>query len=486
MIMYNNEYSENRHNMLDGGPREMKVAKFGGTSLANAEQMKKVCSIVLADDARKVIVVSAPGKRYKEDTKVTDLLIALAERCLAGEQAEAELAAVVARYAEIAEELGLDHEIVSVIEQDLRARMALDTGKPDMFMDALKASGEDNNAKIIARYLQSQGIKASYVNPKDAGLLVSDEHGNAQVLPESYDKLYALRDREGILIFPGFFGYALSGEIVTFSRGGSDITGSILAAAVKADLYENFTDVDSVFSANPNLVENPEAIQELTYREMRELSYAGFSVFHDEALIPAFRAGIPVCIKNTNNPSAPGTMIVFERKGEGSPVVGIASASGFCSIYVSKYLMNREIGFGRRLLQILEEEGLSYEHIPSGIDDISVILKDAGLDEEKEARITTRIQDELAVDDLVIEHDLSMIMIVGEGMRHNVGTTARAAGALARARVNIEMINQGSSEVSMMFGVKAVDEQKAVKAIYDEFFKGEHAAPVEAMSHARA
>lgn len=463
----------------------MKVAKFGGTSLASAEQIKKVCSIVLADDTRKLIVASAPGKRHKEDTKVTDLLIALAERCLAGEAVEAALGAVVARYREIADGLGLDDEIVNIIEQDLRARMALDTGNPEMFMDALKASGEDNNAKIIARYLQSQGVNASYVNPKDAGLLVSDEHGNAQVLPESYNNLLALRNRDDVMIFPGFFGYAPSGEIVTFSRGGSDITGSILAAAVKADLYENFTDVDSVFAANPNLVENPEAIQDLTYREMRELSYAGFSVFHDEALIPAFRAGIPVCIKNTNNPSAPGTMIVFERKGNGNPVVGIASADGFCSIYVSKYLMNREIGFGRRLLHILEDEGLSYEHIPSGIDDITVILKDAGFEGEKEARIVKRIKEELAVDDVVIEHDLSMIMIVGEGMRHNVGTTARAAGALARAHVNIEMINQGSSEVSMMFGVKAVEEQKAVQAIYDEFFKNDKVVPKEAVSHAR-
>ncbi|GEN33798.1 MULTISPECIES: aspartate kinase [Aneurinibacillus] len=464
----------------------MKVAKFGGTSLASAAQIKKVCDIVLADTERRLIVVSAPGKRDKNDTKVTDLLIALAERYLAEGEAEAELAAVVARYRDIACGLGLSEEIVHVIEADLRGRLELDRSKPEMFMDALKASGEDNNAKVVARYLQSQGVQASYVNPKDAGLFVSDEHGNAQVLPESYENLKTLREQEGILIFPGFFGFSPSGEIVTFSRGGSDITGSILAAAVKADLYENFTDVDSVFSANPNIVDNPQPIQELTYREMRELSYAGFSVFHDEALIPAFRAGIPVCIKNTNNPSAPGTMIVFEREGNGNPVVGIASANGFCSIYVSKYLMNREIGFGRRLLHILEDEHLSYEHIPSGIDDISVILKDDKIDAEMERRITERIRTELAVDDIVFERDMSMIMIVGEGMRHNVGTTARAAGALARAHVNIEMINQGSSEVSMMFGVKAVDEEKAVRAIYEEFFErkeGREEAAKEAVSY---
>ncbi|MEZ2656809.1 aspartate kinase [Aneurinibacillus aneurinilyticus] len=466
----------------------MKVAKFGGTSLASAAQIKKVCDIVLADAERKVVVVSAPGKRDKNDTKVTDLLIALAERYLAEGEAEAELAAVVARYRDIAEGLALSEELVQLIEADLRERLALDRSKPEMFMDAIKASGEDNNAKVVARYLQSKGVQARYVNPKEAGLFVSEEHGNAQVLAESYENLKALRHEEGIQIFPGFFGYSPSGELVTFSRGGSDITGSILAAAVEADLYENFTDVDSVFSANPNIVADPQPIQKLTYREMRELSYAGFSVFHDEALIPAFRAGIPVCIKNTNNPAAPGTMIVFEREGNGNPVVGIASDGGFCSIYVSKYLMNREIGFGRRLLHILEDEDLSYEHIPSGIDDISVILKDDKIDDEVERRITERVRTELAVDDIVFERDMSMIMLVGEGMRHNVGTTARAAGALARAHVNIEMINQGSSEVSMMFAVKAVDEQKAVRAIYEEFFSqnnaaSETAATEEAMSY---
>ncbi|ERI04276.1 aspartate kinase [Aneurinibacillus aneurinilyticus] len=466
----------------------MKVAKFGGTSLASAAQIKKVCDIVLADAERKVVVVSAPGKRDKNDTKVTDLLIALAERYLAEGEAEAELAAVVARYRDIAEGLALSEELVQLIEADLRERLALDRSKPEMFMDAIKASGEDNNAKVVARYLQSKGVQARYVNPKEAGLFVSEEHGNAQVLAESYENLKALRHEEGIQIFPGFFGYSPSGELVTFSRGGSDITGSILAAAVEADLYENFTDVDSVFSANPNIVADPQPIQKLTYREMRELSYAGFSVFHDEALIPAFRAGIPVCIKNTNNPAAPGTMIVFEREGNGNPVVGIASDGGFCSIYVSKYLMNREIGFGRRLLHILEDEDLSYEHIPSGIDDISVILKDDKIDDEVERRITERVRTELAVDDIVFERDMSMIMLVGEGMRHNVGTTARAASALARAHVNIEMINQGSSEVSMMFAVKAVDEQKAVRAIYEEFFSqnnaaSETAATEEAMSY---
>jgi aspartate kinase len=337
-------------------------------------------------------------------------------------------------------------------------------------MDLVKASGEDNNAKLVAAYFRSRGVEATYVNPKDAGLIVSDEPGNAQVLPESYEKLYSLREIPGIIIFPGFFGYSKQGEVFTFSRSGSDITGSILANGIRATQYENFTDVDAVFSVNPNLVHHPKEIKELTYREMRELSYAGFTVLHDEALVPAFRAGIPVIIKNTNNPVAPGTRIVYSRDNTNGPVVGIASDKGFCSIYVSKYLMNREIGFGRKLLSILEEYGLSYEHTPSGIDDVSVILREAQLDPDMENEIIWRIESELHADEVKVQHSLSLIMVVGEGMRRNVGTMARASKALAKAEVNIEMINQGSSEVSMMFGVKQVDEKRAVQALYDEFF----------------
>lgn len=449
----------------------MKVAKFGGTSMASAAQFKKVYDIIKADAARKIVVVSAPGKRYKEDTKVTDLLIAVADQFLATGNADEELNRVIARYQEIADELELGAAVMERISGDLRALLAGDTSDPSRFIDAVKAAGEDNSAKLFAAFLQSQGEDAHYVNPREAGLLVSDEPGNAQVLPEAYEQVNAsLLGRSGITIFPGFFGFSPEGVLVTFSRGGSDITGSILAAAVKADLYENFTDVDSVFAVNPNLVENPNDIKEITYREMRELSYAGFSVFHEDALLPAYIARIPVSIKNTNNPSAPGTMVTLDRYTEAETVVGIASDAGFCSIYMSKYLMNREIGFGRRVLQILEDEGLSYEHTPSGIDNISVILRDKNFDIEKEQRIADRIKSELAVDDFAIERDLALVMLVGEGMRRSVGVSARATAALARADVNIEMINQGSSEVSMMFGVKAYDADRAVIALYEEFF----------------
>lgn len=454
----------------------MKVVKFGGSSLATGEQLEKVFNIVNADPTRKFVVVSAPGKRYSEDIKVTDLLIECAEQALNGKPSGQLVDAVMERYENIAIELGVSHDIVHEIRAHLEGLLAGDKTNKERFLDSIKASGEDNNAKLVTAFFQSRGVEAHYVNPKDAGLYVTDQSGNAQVLPESYENLYKLRERSGILIFPGFFGYTKDGKVVTFSRSGSDITGSILANGVKADLYENFTDVDAVYSVNPTIVENPKKIAELTYREMRELSYAGFSVFHDEALIPAFRAGIPVNVKNTNNPSAPGTKIVNKRNNMNGPVVGIASDTGFCSIYVSKYLMNKEIGFGRKLLQILEDYRLSYEHVPSGIDDVTIILRQDQMDYMIEQEVLKRIKEELHADEVKVEHDLALIMVVGEGMRQNVGTTARATKALAKAGVNIEMINQGSSEVSMMFGVKEFSEKLAVKAIYEEFF-----APVPAL-----
>ncbi len=450
----------------------MKVVKFGGSSLASGEQLEKVYQIVMSDPERKVVVVSAPGKRFSDDIKVTDLLIACANKALAQEDAEKEVQAVLGRYESIANELNLSPDIIDTIRIDLQERLKADKSNTEKFLDLLKASGEDNNAKLVAAYFQSQGVEACYVNPKEAGLLVTNEPGNAQVLPESYKRLYLLREKSGILVFPGFFGYSEDDEVVTFSRSGSDITGSILANGVKADLYENFSDVDAVYSVNPNIIKNPKAIREITYREMRELAYGGFSVFHEEALFPAFQAGIPVQVKNTNNPNAPGTRIVNYRDNQDDPVIGISSEKGFCSIYVHKYLMNREIGFGSKLLRILEEYGLSYEHIPSGIDDLSVILRHSQMDSDMENEILSRIKDELHADEVEVIPNIALIMVVGEGMRHNIGTMARASKALAKANINIEMINQGSSEVSMMFGVKEADEKIAVKVLYEEFFVG--------------
>ncbi|WP_372796033.1 aspartate kinase [Pontiella sp.] len=447
----------------------MKVVKFGGSSVANAEQISKIIDIVAADSARRIVVVSAPGKRHSADTKVTDLLIALANKVLAGEDYEAALQEVVARYAEIQKDLDLPEAVVATIEADLRGRIE-NRGSNDLqFMDTMKASGEDNNAKVIAEAFTKSGHPAKYVNPGEAGMLLSDEFGNAEVLPESFEKLARLKGESEILIFPGFFGCTKSGDVATFPRGGSDITGAILAAAVKADVYENFTDVDSVCAMDPRVIDNPPAIDCMTYREMRELAYAGFGVFHDEAIIPAVRAEVPICIKNTNNPSAPGTMVVPRRKPEHGSVVGISSADGFCAIYIDKYMMNREVGFGRRLLQILEEEEISFEHTPSGIDNMSVILRSDQL-ANKEAAVVARIKEELQPDNITVEHGLSLVMVVGEGMHYTPGMAAKATEAFRASGVNLEMINQGASEISMMFAVKDSDRVIAIRALGGAFF----------------
>ena len=448
----------------------MKVAKFGGSSLANATQIVKVCEIIVADTDRRIIVVSAPGKRDKNDIKVTDLLISLGNTMLKEGEATTQLKAVMDRFDEIIDDLKLEATLKTEIAEDLKSRMLMSREHSGKYMDCMKAAGEDNAAKIVASYLRFIGYDASYINPKVAGMFLSDDFGNARVLPHSFELLEKLTQRDGISVFPGYFGYTLSGEVATFPRGGSDITGSILAAAVQADVYENFTDVDGVYAANPKLIKNPRPIPVFTYEEMRELSYAGFSVLHEETLEPVYKRGIPVNIKNTNNPSAPGTMIVKYRNKSVNPVVGIAVDKGFVSISVGKYMMNREIGFGRKLLQILEEEEISYDHTPSGIDNINIILRECQI-QGKEQKVLDRIKIELEVDNIHIEYNKALVMVVGEGMIRAVGVAMRATAALAKAEVNIEMINQGSSEVSLMFGVKAYDGEKALQALYSEFFE---------------
>lgn len=455
------------------GTDMLKVCKFGGSSLADAAQVGKVCDVVLADAARRVVVVSAPGKRDKTDTKVTDLLIACAEKALIGEPCDAEMQAVIGRYAAIQCELGLPQTVTDAIAADLRRRVAGPKDHAGMFLDCMKAAGEDNSAKLVAAALCARGVAAVYIDPKAAGMRLTDEFGNAQLLPESYPLLRAhLQAIDGIAIFPGFFGYTQAGAVATFSRGGSDITGAILAAALTADTYENFTDVDSVYPVAPRFVpEVQQGITTMTFREMRELSYAGFGVFHDEAVLPAIRAGIPVNIRNTSHPELPGTMVVAEREFDACAVVGIASDDGFVQIYIDKYLMNREVGFGRRLMQILEAEGLSWEHMPTGIDNLSVILREKKFTAAVEQRVLARIQEELTPDNVLVEREHAIIMVVGEGMQYTIGMAAKATRALADADVNIEMLNQGASEISMMFGVRSADHARAVRALYDAYFK---------------
>lgn len=448
----------------------MKVAKFGGSSLANATQFKKVANIVMDDAERKFIVVSAPGKRHDKDYKVTDLLISLGNAFYNQDKYKSYYITIIDRFTKIINELNVDDALVEEIKAKIDATLDASLSYEDL-MNQIKALGEDSSAKILSAYLQTLGVNAHYVNPKDAGIIVKNDPHGAQLLKDSYEKIYTLREKDGVSVIPGFFGFTKDGQLATFSRGGSDITGAIVSAGVEATLYENFTDVDSVYAVNPSIVENPHEIKQLTYREMRELSYAGFSVFHDEALIPAFNARIPVCIKNTNNPSAPGTMIVADREIDDKCVVGIASDTGFSSLYVSKFLMNREIGFGRKLFQILENEQVSFEHSPSGIDDMSIIIRDSQLTEEKEQKIVKRIYDELHADFVAFHRDLALIMVVGEGMNEAIGMAQTATTALGDANVNLEMINQGSSEVSMMFGIKANDLHRAIKALYRAYFE---------------
>ena len=447
----------------------MKVVKFGGSSLANAQQIEKVVSIVQSDAARRVVVVSAPGKRFSDDIKVTDLLIQIAETIFAQGDAQALVDEVIARYADIQQALSLPEGLIEQIQADLQERLKTESTNRAQFLDTMKAAGEDNNARLVAAAICAAGTPAIYTDPGEAGMLLSDEFGNAEVLPESYERLTQLKQSDAVVVFPGFFGRTKAGEIATFPRGGSDITGAILAAALRAEVYENFTDVDSVYALDPRLVPEAPAIETMTYREMRELAYAGFGVFHDEAIVPAVQAEIPICIKNTNRPDAPGTMVVPHHQVDHSAVTGISSARGFSAIYIDKYMMNREVGFGRRLLQVLEEEKISYEHTPSGIDNMSIILQSAEL-AGKESEVLDRIKEALLPDDITIEHGLALIMVVGEGMHFSVGMAAKATHALAEADVNIEMINQGASEISMMFAVKEEDREKAVSALGGAFF----------------
>jgi aspartate kinase len=275
---------------------------------------------------------------------------------------------------------------------------------------------------------------------------------------------------ETTVIFPGFFGYTAEGDVATFSRGGSDLTGALLSEALDATEYENWTDVDGIFSAHPAMVNAPLQIPALTYKEMRELSYMGFNVLHEEAVKPVRRKKIPIRLRNTDNLSNKGTLIVSERLPSERDVIGVASSSGYCSFTLQKFLMNREKGFGRRLLAIFEDLGLSYEHCPSGVDNISVILDQEQLKSEMVNTIIRTVEEQLRPDEIKSEFGIALVSVVGEGLVHKIGFLAKATSSLAKAGVNIKMVNQGSSEMSIIFGIDATDEKKAVHALYHEFF----------------
>lgn len=444
-----------------------KVCKFGGSSLSSASGFIKVADIVCEDPDRRIVVVSAPGRRFDNDNKITDLLITFANQSFSGSNSSLILQEILGRFHQIIDELNLPHYHKNEIEQLILQRGILD--KYEIYLDSIKSLGEEICAKIFYLYLSSRGKTASYVDPKDAGIILTEEPGNAQVIPSSFELISKLRHKKGIIVIPGFFGYSVEGKIIAFSRGGSDITGAIIASAVKADLYENFTDVDYVFAADPRIVQNPSPIQEITYTEMRELSYSGFNVFHDEALEPVFRSNIPVQIKNTNNPTGIGTLICHHRETKLKPIVGIAGSHGFVALLIGKYLMNREKGFGRKLLQLIEECDLSYEHCPSGIDNISVILRSIDL-VGKEQLLIEKIQNDLQPDKLTIRRNISLIMIVGDGMVKSVGFANRVTSVCAEIGVNLLMINQGASENSIMLGVDENDRDILIQKLHDEFF----------------
>ena len=299
----------------------MKVSKFGGSSVSNAEQIKKVLNIINSDEDRKITIVSAPGKRHKEDVKTTDLLIRLYEKVIDHLDYISKKEEIIQRYADIIHELHMSDTLLSTIDQTLESYIATLKDKPSRLLDALLSCGENFNAQLIAEYNNSQGIPTRYISPGDAGITVTDLPQNAQILDQSYEALYKLREYDEKLIIPGFFGLSRQNYIVTFPRGGSDITGAIVARGVRADIYENFTDVSGIFRANPSIVKDPEVIDEITYREMRELSYAGFGVFHDEALQPLHKDRIPVVIKNTNRPNDIGTYIRHDREINSNNVI---------------------------------------------------------------------------------------------------------------------------------------------------------------------
>lgn len=447
------------------------VCKFGGSSLASAEQIKKVQEIIRKNPHRRYIVVSAPGKQYPEQSKITDMLISLASAVSHDYDGKNIIDEIAERFGTIARSLELETDYAEVIREDLQKR--IDTYKQDFvaLTDALKAAGEDNNAKMIAEYLRACGLPANYVSPAEAGFYLTDEKGVVKPTPDTYENLRQnLLGRSDIVVFPGFFGVTKEGNILTFSRGGSDISASILAAALNADVCENWTDVDAVYSVHPGLIENPHPIFELTYDEMRELAYTGFTVLHEAALEPVRRNNIPLLIKNTNNPSAPGTRIVGRRTDFDGIMTGISGKKGFCILHIEKYLMNSEVGFALEVMKILADYNIPFEHMPSGIDSLSIVLREEVFTPDKERLVVTRILRELDVDACYVSHGLALVMAVGAAMKSAVGVLGRAVNALSRAGINIDLIVQGPSEISILFGIKDTMCNYAVRELYKSFF----------------
>ena len=437
---------------------QVKVVKFGGSSLADAEHFRQVASIIKADPARRYVVPSAPGKRFKEDIKVTDMLYACYEKIRNHESVDEIYDQVKARYNGIIADLGLDFDISGELEY-VKNAMLHSAGR-----DYAASRGEYLNGLILSKYLGYSFIDAeNVIFFKENGAF--DEEKTNKVLAEE------LTQYERAVI-PGFYGVMPNGTIKTFSRGGSDITGSIVARAAEADLYENWTDVSGFMMADPRIIDNPCAIETITYRELRELSYMGATVLHEDAIFPVRYAKIPINIRNTNAPRDDGTMIVAETGDFDTEkvITGVAGKKGFSVITIEKDMMNSEVGFGRRVLEVLEDNDISFEHLPSGIDNMSIVVSSSCIEGRRD-KIVSSIRRSVRPDSVTIEDGLALIAVVGRAMVKAKGTAARVFDAISGAGVNIRMIDQGSSEISIIVGVEEHDFDKALKAIYGEFVK---------------
>ncbi len=439
---------------------QIKVVKFGGSSLSDAGQFKKVAEIIHADPARKYVVASAPGKRFSEDIKVTDMLYTAYSLASDGESEEytSFFTKIRERFTGIISELGISLDLTKDLDRISNALLH-HPGK-----DYAASRGEYLNSKILAAYLGFDFIdSAKFIYFKEDGSFDS-EYTNEVLGAELKNHEYA--------VVPGFYGSMPNGTIKTFSRGGSDVTGSIVARAVKADLYENWTDVSGFLMADPRIVANARPIDEITYRELRELSYMGATVLHEDSIFPVRFAGIPINIKNTNRPEDKGTLIVpsSEYFNYETIITGIAGKKGFSIINIEKDMMNSEIGFGRKVLEVIEKCGISFEHLPSGIDTMSVVVSDSSLESKKDYLINEicRVVDP---DSISVESGLALIAVVGRGMKSAKGTAARVFRAVASHGVNMRMIDQGSSEINIILGVDDADYGRAISAIYDEFVK---------------
>ncbi len=432
-----------------------KVVKFGGSSLASAEQFEKVGSIIRAEADRRFVVPSAPGKRYKEDTKVTDMLYACYDLAEHDKDFTAQLAEIKQRYDEIIKGLKLSmslDEDFKIIEKNFKEKAG---------RDYAASRGEFLNGKIMAFYLGFDFIdSATVIFFNDDGTFDADK--TQKILSKQLAKM-------DNAVVPGFYGSYSDGRVKTFSRGGSDITGSIVAKAIHADVYENWTDVSGFLIADPRIIDKPQKIETITYLELRELAYMGASVLHEDAIFPVRQEGIPINIRNTNDPGDSGTWIVGST-GQKSKytITGIAGKKGFCSVNIEKDMMNSEIGFGRKVLQAFEENNISFEHLPSGIDTMTVFVhQDEFID--KEQKVVSAIHRMAKPDTIDIESDLALIAVVGRGMKSTRGTAARIFSALAHAHINIKMIDQGSSEMNIIIGVTNDDFENAIRAIYNIF-----------------